>query len=435
MTVSSVITTSSNPTTALFSILGGQQASPPSQAQLLAQDVFSDNNSPLFSTISDSEQTGDQTLAVSSMSAGTVQAQADKYKAAAQDFSLSISYDPSAANVVQAENLIATVDQEDNNTTGAVNAYKASIVANSQDAATYVSLGNIYFSQKDYTDAEKDYATAVSINPASSTDIYSLGQTYLSEGKYQDAKNLFNKVINMNPTDVSGYYALGQTYSKEGKYNDAINEFQKVTNLDTSFYTVHVDLGEAYAKLGQTDNANAQLSIVQANDPNDASLLSKYIDSVTKPLISAVFSDASSCFNTNLGPNTPVSNLSSSLATPNGTQLFSMEFAFSKEMDPMSVQTPYNWTISKAQNGAAGGAYNWGLPAQPTDSPVAPIPVSVAYDSTSNTATVSFLIQQNAADNGTIDPSHITFKFNGTDVYGNNMDTSADEYNGISQIV
>jgi hypothetical protein len=66
---------------------------------------------------------------------------------------------------------------------------------------------------------------------------------------------------------------------------------------------------------------------------------------------------------------------------------------------------------------------------------ISPIPVSVAYDASSASATVSFLIQQNAAGTGTIDPSHIMFKFSGSDMYGNTMNTTADEYGGISQIV
>ena len=37
--------------------------------------------------------------------------------------------------------------------------------------------------------------------------------------------------------------------------------------------------------------------------------------------------------------------------------------------------------------------------------------------------------------NGTIDLSHLVFKFKGTDEYGNVMDTAADEYNRISKIV
>jgi tetratricopeptide (TPR) repeat protein len=416
----------------LFSILGGQQVS---QSQLLVQAALSDNNSPLFSALATQQQLGNQSLAQSAMAAGADQALAGNYKAAALDFTRSISYDPSTDNVVKAYNLIATVDKQDNNVDGALKAYKSSLAVSPQNYATHVSLGNIYFSQKDYGNAEKEYKSAVSLNPTSSTNIFSLGQAYLAEGRYQDAEKLFKQVISMSPESESGYYALGQTYSKEGRYSDAINEFQKVTGLNPGFYAVHVDLGSAYADLGQTDKANEELNFLKTNDPTNASLLSTYIDSVTKPRFSAAYGAGTNSFNSSLGPGTQVYELNSSLSTPNAAKLFSMAFVFSKDMDPMSVQNPYNWTISKSQNGARGGAYNWGLPVQSTDVQISPIPISIAYDPSSTTATVSFLVKQNADDTGTIDPSHVVFKFNGKDIFGNTMNTSADEFGGISQIV
>jgi hypothetical protein len=46
-----------------------------------------------------------------------------------------------------------------------------------------------------------------------------------------------------------------------------------------------------------------------------------------------------------------------------------------------------------------------------------------------------FRVSQNADGNATLDPSHIMFRFMGKDAYGNTMDTSSDEYSGISMIV
>jgi hypothetical protein len=45
------------------------------------------------------------------------------------------------------------------------------------------------------------------------------------------------------------------------------------------------------------------------------------------------------------------------------------------------------------------------------------------------------IVKQSSAGTGTIDPSHIMFKFRGEDIFGNAMATSADEFGGISQIV
>ncbi|NTU50443.1 MAG: hypothetical protein HGA87_06160, partial [Desulfobulbaceae bacterium] len=48
---------------------------------------------------------------------------------------------------------------------------------------------------------------------------------------------------------------------------------------------------------------------------------------------------------------------------------------------------------------------------------------------------VTFSITQNSTGDGTIDLSHIVFKFKGVDVDGNSMDTYRDEYSGFSKIV
>lgn len=49
-------------------------------------------------------------------------------------------------------------------------------------------------------------------------------------------------------------------------------------------------------------------------------------------------------------------------------------------------------------------------------------------------ATVTFTIAQNSAADGTIDPSHIIFKFGGEDIFGNKMDEDGDEYSPFTGI-
>ena len=80
------------------------------------------------------------------------------------------------------------------------------------------------------------------------------------------------------------------------------------------------------------------------------------------------------------------------------------------------------------------GAYNWGMPASATDVVVPSLPASVVYHPETFSADVTFKITQNSEGNGTIDPSHILFRFYGIDAYGKAMDLTADEYSGISEI-
>jgi hypothetical protein len=72
------------------------------------------------------------------------------------------------------------------------------------------------------------------------------------------------------------------------------------------------------------------------------------------------------------------------------------------------------------------------MPVPDTEITVQPIPDNIYWDETKMTATLSFRITQNSTANGTIDPSHIEFKFSGKDVYGNSMNTDFDQFMGFS---
>ncbi len=388
------------------------------------------NANALFSATGGTEaQSYLSSLSQSALSNGTTLYQKGNYAAAAKEFQRAISLDPSKDNAVKAYKLLATTYIAAGKNDDAIKAYKSSIKTDPSNDETYVSLGNLYYNKGDYTNALKQYKTAAQISPTSSANAYSLAQGYLAVGDYKNAETQFQKVIRLSPKEYSGYYGLGQTYSKEGKSEAAVTQFQKVIKLKPTFYNAYVDLGSAYADLGKTDLANQQLAVLKKQSSSMATTLSAYITKVSKPKFLAAYSTGG--FQPGLGPGTEVSSLDSNLATPNSSTLFSMNFFFNKAMDVSSLVNPLNWSISKATYGSTGGAYNWGL-ASSTDVPISPLPVSVQYDSKTSMVTVSFKITQNADGNGTIDPSHLQFKFLGKDIYGNSMDTSADQYSGIS---
>jgi len=379
------------------------------------------------------QQTQMTALAQGALSAGADRAMKGDYEGATREFRRAIGLDPSPQNAVTAYNLLATSYIQMGRTEDAIKAYKTSISMSPTDDTAHLKLGNIYFSQGRYNEAETEYTTAVKNNPTAATNRFSLGQIYLATNRYEQAETTFKSVIQMDTSQYGGYYALGQTYAKEGRQRDAVTEFQKVINLKKDFYEVHVDLGSAYADLGETVKAKDELAILNDKAPNLAPLLSGYLDKTTQPKILTAYNVSG--FADTSGPGTLVSDLDSSLSAPSASHQFNMVFIFTKEMDAASVQNPYNWSIAKAAYGAAGGAYNWGLPTPPTDVALSPVPTSVIFLPGSLSATVSFMVNQNASGNGTIDPSHIKFKFSGKDVYGNTMDTSADEYSGLSKIV
>jgi len=187
-----------------------------------------------------------------------------------------------------------------------------------------------------------------------------------------------------------------------------------------------------YAELQQPDKANSELAILneEQSTENYTELAAKVYETSKPRILTAHATDlylASSA-------GTKASSLDSSLATPGATKNFTVSFVFNKQMDAASVGYMANWNISRSTEARTGGPYNWGKITE-TDVKITSTPVSVIYDPDSTTAKVTFSITQNATGDGTIDLSHLVFKFKGIDGYGNMMDTAADEYNSISEIL
>jgi hypothetical protein len=131
---------------------------------------------------------------------------------------------------------------------------------------------------------------------------------------------------------------------------------------------------------------------------------------------------------------TPLSALDGYLVTASAEKTFTMTFQFDKEMDRESVENVLNWNIGRSTQSGPGQAYNYGRPVPDTEVALPPFPKHVYYDADNLTATVYFTIRQNEAADGTIDPTHMEFKFSGEDAYGHKMDPKYDQFMGFSGI-
>ncbi len=184
--------------------------------------------------------------------------------------------------------------------------------------------------------------------------------------------------------------------------------------------------------MGEMDQAQEVFGLLEDPSPELADLLSRHMYKVDTPKFS--FARAEGAFPYLQPAKTKVSSLDSYLTTANASKNFKMVFQFDKEMDRESVEKLYNWDISRSTASGPGEFYNFGNPLPETEIKLKSTPEYVYYDDKQLTATVYFKITQNATADGTIDPSHIVFKFNGEDKYGLKMDSDADEFSGFSRV-
>jgi tetratricopeptide (TPR) repeat protein len=354
------------------------------------------------------------------------------YTTAAREFKIAISLSPYSDNALNAFEYLANALDKDGKTSEAMQTLQQAIKVFPSADGFNLSLGNLLFSEGRQEEALEQYSEAVKKNSEVSQNFYSLGQGYLALGRYNEAEDQFKKAIQISPKDSGGYYALGQTYREAGRYDESQKQLEKALAIDNNFADAHYELGRVYLEQKLNDKAQEQLNILASENEDLYLLLQNDINTNSAPKFIAAYS---ANLNLALGPQTTVSSLDLSLATAGAKKNYTVEFVFDKEMDVASVLNVANWSINRSTSTNTGGLYNWGMKVPSTEISISQIPVSVIYDPEILTAKVTFSISQNSSHSGTIDLSHLVFKFKGTDVYGNLMDASADEYNGISKIV
>lgn len=372
-------------------------------------------------------------IAVGALSRGIDRYTDGNYVAAIREFRRSIAMSPYSDNALKAFEYLANALIKSGKTSEAIQTYRQATKVFPSADGMHLNLGNLFYSEGRYNEAVEEYKAAVRINPTLSQNIYSLGQGYLAQDRYADAEAQFKRAVQLSPKDSGGYYALGQTYRKMGRLTEAQEQLNQALAVEQDFAEAHFELGLIYVELGETEEAQTKLAILNEEGATVfyAELLAKILET-SKPRFTAVYSPD---LNLAKPAGTKVSSLDSSLVSPGATKEYTVNFVFDKQMDAASVRSIVNWNINRSTNTRTGGTYNWGMKLPTTEVEVPYLPVSVVYDPDSLTANVTFSISQNASGNGTIDLSHLVFKFRGTDGYGNRMDTLADEYNRIAKII
>ena len=371
-------------------------------------------------------------LSSNALSSGIDKYMNKDYEGAALDFQKSLNLAPNLSLSAETTKYLAQTYLKIDDKEKAIDSYKRGIELNRERDDLRLELGNLYYAEDRYVEALTEYKEAVRINPVSSSNHYSLGQGYLKLGYFSAAEKEFRTVLRLEPNSPYGNYGQGLVLSKRKDFRQALEKLEAAVRIDDRFYDAYAEIGYIYADMGEIDKAREMVEFLEDRDADLATTLDLYLDKVMPPRI--LFVLGSSTFKYNLSMNTPVSILDSYLETTNAKRSLTMKFYFSKDMDHASVENQLNWSISRAIGTGNGKAYNFGQSIPNTEITIRSFPDYVLYDPLSRTATVSFTVNQNDTADGTIDPSHIIFKFHGEDVYGIEMDSAGDEFSGFSGV-
>lgn len=387
----------------------------------------------LFSTTSNSQLQFDS-LANSALSRGIDLFSGKDYEGAAMEFKRAIGHSPFSDNAPKAYEYLSQAYSKMGKSDEAIKTTQTAAKAFPTDDSFRLTLGDLYFKKGQYGEAIIEYTQAVRLNPNSADNRFSLGLAYMSAGRLEEAENQFIEVNRLTPNSPVGAFGRGQVFRSLGQYDEALEQLKKAVKLDHGFANAYREMGYTYVDMGDMDQAQNQLTILlNLGAASQSAELEAYMLRTADPKIILAYSPNSFSFYS--GPGTHVSALDSTLSAGNATKEYKMSFTFSKDMDIDSMESVSNWQMEKQRGNYYLENYNYGKSIPSTEVSFPTGPSKVIYDPTFRTALLYFSISQNSTGDGTIDPSHILFKFTGKDAYGKNMDPNADEYSGFSLIV
>lgn len=394
-------------------------------------DLFSVSADSVF-TFSSQKNAAKENLALRSLNAGLEQFTNKNYELAISSFKRAIAMAPQTDAALNAYDYMARAQLSQGDTEGAIATYQRVLRIAPERDDLHMQLGKVFTRNERYDEALEQYELAVEANP-DAANRYALGQGYLGVGRYNEAFSQFQLVQQQDAKNPFGYYGQGQALAKQGEYDAAIEAFENAINLQRDYADAYTELGYAYVDSGRIEQAQETAATLAGLDEDLAALLNQYIYEKTRPkMVSAYVPEIYTPFLSSKGPGTSLSSMAAYLDSPGEQGSFALTFQFDKPMDRASVEDVFNWSIARAVGTGRADGYNYDMIIPGSEVNVPPTPMSVYYNQDEQTATVVFQLTQNAAGNGTIDPSHINFTFKGKDAVGNVMDQSADLYSGFS---
>lgn len=145
----------------------------------------------------------------------------------------------------------------------------------------YKLLGDIHYTNSNYSYAEDYYSSAVSQNPGVAEYYYCLARSYEESRKSTEALDNFSQAWGLYKENVQYGFAFAEALKKAGRYTDAlailnqINPFVASDASTTAFHELYADLLTIEQRY---DDAYRELQIAVNYAPGNASLQAKLND-------------------------------------------------------------------------------------------------------------------------------------------------------------
>lgn len=107
-----------------------------------------------------------------------------------------------------------------------------------------------------YLQALEAYKNAVRLDPTFSDAYVNMGNIYYEQNKFFNAEECYRQAIDRDPASTQAYFNLANTLDEMESTREAIQCFQKALELDPKFSDAYFNLAVVCEKLGAWDKAH-----------------------------------------------------------------------------------------------------------------------------------------------------------------------------------
>lgn len=163
------------------------------------------------------------------------------------------------AESAEADMLAGEALDEMKDTSGAIEQFRAAVKANPNEPNVHFGLGYLYWSQRQYAEAEPEFKMELANDPQHAQSMLYLGDLYLQSNRAGEAASLLEKAAQIDSSLWRAHLDLGILYADQGRNDDALRELQIAARQQPEDVNVHWRLARLYRAMGRTADAKTEL--------------------------------------------------------------------------------------------------------------------------------------------------------------------------------
>jgi len=132
-------------------------------------------------------------------------------------------------------------------------------------------LGQAALYRADFAKAIAEFQAELEVNPGYAPAFSRLGEAYFREGKWNDAQSVVRRSISLDARSPGSYILLCKILLHNRESLLALRAAQRAVSMDSRDYTAHYLLSEAYRQTGQSELARREMQIAALLEQQRAS--------------------------------------------------------------------------------------------------------------------------------------------------------------------